>query len=257
LIHPTCIVHPDARIDDGASLGPYCIVGAGVEIAAGTELLGHVVVRGPTRIGPGNRIFQFCSIGDDPQDRKFQGEPESRLEIGSGNVIREYCSINRGTRAGGGVTRIGDDNWIMAYVHVAHDCEIGNGTVLANNATLAGHVTVGDHAILGGFTGVHQFCRIGAYSFSAIASVIVKDVPPYVLVSGNTARPNGLNREGLRRHGFPAEEVEMLRRAYRTLYREGLLLQEAVRRLQAPAAESTHVARLVQFIAGSGRGIVR
>lgn len=257
MIHPTCIVDPEARIDDGASLGPYCIVGAGVEIGPGTELLGHVVVRGPTRIGANNRIFQFCSLGDDPQDKKFRGEPESRLEIGSGNVIREYCSINRGTGAGGGVTRIGNRNWIMAYVHVAHDCEIGDDTVLANNATLAGHVTVGDNVVLGGFTGVHQFCRIGAYSFSAIASVIVKDVPPYMLVAGNTARPKGLNREGLRRHAFPAQEVEMLRRAYRILYREGLMLQEAVRRLQTLAGESLHVARLVEFIAGSGRGIVR
>lgn len=257
MIHATCIVHPDARIDAGASIGPYCIIGAGVEIATGTVLNGHVTVSGPTRIGPDNRIFQFCSIGDDPQDKKFHGESDSRLEIGSGNVMREYCSINRGTGEGGGVTRIGDNNWIMAYVHVAHDCRIGNGVVLANNATLAGHVTLEDHVILGGFTGVHQFCRVGAYSFAAIASVIVKDVPPYVLVSGNTARPNGLNREGLRRHGFPTEEIEMLRRAYRILYREGLLLQEAVQRLQELARTSTHVASLVQFIEGSSRGIAR
>jgi UDP-N-acetylglucosamine acyltransferase len=257
LIHPTCIVHPDARIDAGASIGPYCTIGAGVEIGRGTELRSHVVVNGPTRIGADNRIYQFCSIGDDPQDKKFHGETDSRLEIGSGNVIREYCSINRGTGAGGGVTRLGNDNWVMAYVHIAHDCDVGNGTVLANNATLAGHVTIEDHAILGGFTGVHQYCRVGAHSFAAISSVIVKDVPPYVLVSGNTARPNGLNREGLRRHEFPAEEVEALRRAYRILYREGLLLQEAVQRLQELAATSGHVARLVQFIEGSSRGIAR
>ncbi len=257
MIHSTCIVHPDARIDAGASIGPYCIIGPGVEIAAGTTLSSHVVVNGPTHIGPDNRISQFCSIGDDPQDKKFHGEGESRLEIGSGNVVREYCSINRGTGAGGGTTRIGNDNWIMAYVHVAHDCQVGNGTVMANNATLAGHVTVDDFAVLGGFTGVHQFCRIGAYSFAAISSVIVKDVPPYVLVSGNTARPNGLNREGLRRHGFSGDDIEMLRRAYRILYREGLLLQEAVQRLQELAGHSPHVARLVQFIEGSSRGIAR
>ena len=257
MIHPTCIVHPDARIDDGAELGPFCTIGAQVEIAAGSVLGPYVVVKGPASIGPSNRIFQFCSIGDDPQDKKYQGEDDSRLEIGSGNVIREYCSINRGTAAGGGLTRIGNDNWIMAYVHVAHDCRVGNATVLANNATLAGHVTIEDHATLGGFTGVHQFCRIGAYSFAAISSVIVKDIPPYVLVSGNTARPNGLNREGLRRHGFVAEEVEALRRAYRILYREGLLLQEAVQRLRDLAGQSPHVARLVQFISSSERGIAR
>ncbi|MBI1732865.1 MAG: acyl-ACP--UDP-N-acetylglucosamine O-acyltransferase [Gammaproteobacteria bacterium] len=257
MIHPTCIVHPDARIDDEARLGPFCVIGPQVEIGAGTELRSQVTVTGPTRIAGGNRIFQFCSIGDDPQDKKYQGESESRLEIGSGNVIREYCSINRGTIGGGGVTRIGNDNWIMAYVHVAHDCQVGNSTVLANNATLAGHVTVEDYAILGGFTGVHQYCRVGAYSFAAIASVIVKDIPPYVLVSGNTARPNGLNREGLRRHGFSADDVEALRRAYRVLYREGLLLQEAVQRLQSMAAESSHVERLVRFISGSSRGIAR
>jgi UDP-N-acetylglucosamine acyltransferase len=257
LIHSTCVVHPDARIDDGARLGPYCVIGPGVVIGAGTELRSHVTVHGPTRIQGGNRIFQFCSIGDDPQDKKYEGGGESRLEIGTGNVVREYCSINRGTPGGGGVTRIGNDNWIMAYVHIAHDCQVGNNTVLANNATLAGHVTVEDNAILGGFTGVHQFCRVGAYSFAAIASVIVKDVPPYVLVSGNTARPNGLNREGLRRHGFSAEDVEALRRAYRILYREGLLLQEAVQRLQAMAAQSPHVDRLARFIAESARGIAR
>jgi UDP-N-acetylglucosamine acyltransferase len=233
------------------------VIGPGVVIDAGTELRSHVTVHGPTRIQGGNRIFQFCSIGDDPQDKKYEGGGESRLEIGTGNVVREYCSINRGTPGGGGVTRIGNDNWIMAYVHIAHDCQVGNNTVLANNATLAGHVTVEDNAILGGFTGVHQFCRVGAYSFAAIASVIVKDVPPYVLVSGNTARPNGLNREGLRRHGFSAEDVEALRRAYRILYREGLLLQEAVQRLQAMAAQSPHVDRLARFIAESARGIAR
>ncbi len=257
MIHPTCIVHPDARIDDGADLGPFCVIGDRVEIAAGTTLKSHVVVHGPTRIGPNNRIFQFCSIGDDPQDKKYHGAGDSRLEIGSGNLIREYCSINRGTADGGSVTRIGNDNWIMAYVHVAHDCSVGNATVLANNATLAGHVTVEDFATLGGFSGVHQFCRVGAYSFSAISSVIVKDIPPYVLVSGNTARPNGLNREGLRRHGFAAEEVEALRRAYRILYREGLLLQEAVQRLRELSGQSEHVARLVEFISSSERGIAR
>jgi len=257
LIHGTCIIHPSARIDESVAVGPYTIIGADVEIAAACEIGAHVVIDGPARIGAGTRIHPFCSIGGDPQDKKYRPGSGSRLEIGAGNVIREYCSINRGTEPGGGVTEIGDDNWIMASVHIAHDCRVGNSTVFANNATLAGHVVIEDQAILGGFTGVHQFCRIGAYSFAAIASVIVKDVPPFVLVSGNTARPSGLNREGLRRHDVAAADVELLRRAYRLIYREGLLLKEALQRLQPLAAESPAVARMLRFIAASDRGIVR
>jgi UDP-N-acetylglucosamine acyltransferase len=257
LIHSTAVVSPAAEIGDGVTIGPYSVIGDGVAVGAETWIGPHVVINGPTRIGAANRVFQFCSIGDDPQDKKYVGEAGSRLEIGDGNVIREFCSINRGTAGGGGVTRVGDRNWIMAYVHIAHDCIVGNDTIFANNATLAGHVLVEDHAILGGFTGVHQFCRIGRHSFSAIASVIVKDVPPFTLVAGNTAKPTGLNKEGLRRHGFDADEMKRLGDAYRIVYREGLLLRDALERIEALAAESTHVAALAEFIRASERGIVR
>lgn len=257
MIDSRAIIDPGARIGHDVEIGPYSTIGPGVEIGDGTRIAEHVVIRGPTRIGHGNRIFQFCSIGEDPQDKKFAGESESRLEIGDGNTIREYCSINRGTGEGGGVTRLGDDNWIMAYVHVAHDCLVGSHTVFANNATLAGHVSVDDYAILGGFTGVHQFCHIGSHSFSAIASVIVKDVPPYIMVSGNTATPSGLNREGLKRRGFSREDVEALRMAYKTVYRDGLLLKDALEQLEPACADNNEVARFVEFIRASERGIVR
>jgi UDP-N-acetylglucosamine acyltransferase len=257
LIDPAAKIHPDARIGDGVAIGPWSIIDGDVEIGEGTWIGPHVVIRGPTRIGAGNRIHQFCSIGDAPQDKKYDGGGPSRLEIGDGNVIREFCTINRGTPGGGGLTRIGSHNWIMAYVHIAHDCFIGDRTVFANNATLAGHVLVEDHAILGGFTGVHQYCRIGRYSFTGISSVIVKDVPPYVLVAGSPARPHGLNREGLRRHGFAPDDLERLRAAYRTVYREGLRLAEALDRLDALAADCAHVRVFADFIRTSRRGIVR
>ena len=257
MIDATAIVHPDARIGAEVSVGPYAIVGAHVEIGDGTRVGPHVVLQGPARLGRNNQIHPFCSIGGDPQDKKYRGESESRLEIGDGNVIREYCSINRGTVGGGGVTRVGSNNWIMAYVHIAHDCVIGDDTVLANNATLAGHVDVEDCVILGGFTGVHQFCRVGRHSFSAISSVIVKDVPPYILVSGNTAKPKGLNREGLKRRQFSDAEIEELRKAYRIVYREGLLLKDALEQLAPLAASSACVAHFVDFIQSSRRGIVR
>jgi len=251
------VIDDGARIDERVEIGPYTIIGSDVEIGAETCIGAHVVIRGPTRIGNNNRIFHFCSIGEDPQDKKFYGEAESFLEIGSNNTIREFCSINRGTAGGGGVTRMGNGNWIMAYVHVAHDCIIGSHAVLANNATLAGHVIIDDHVVLGGFTGVHQFCHVGSYSFSAIASVIVKDVPPYLLVSGNTARPGGLNREGLKRHGFSKETINALRQAYKTVYRDGLLLKDALEKLRQDADRNTEVAHFVGFIRNSIRGIVR
>ncbi|MGH8247738.1 MAG: acyl-ACP--UDP-N-acetylglucosamine O-acyltransferase [Gammaproteobacteria bacterium] len=257
MIHPTAVVHPDARIGDGVTIGPYSDIGPGVDIGAGTSVASHVVIKGPCRVGSDNRIFQFCSIGDEPQDKKFRGEKESALVIGDGNVIREYCSINRGTSGGGGTTRIGNNNWIMGYVHVAHDCVVGNHAVFANNATLAGHVRVDDYAILGGFTGIHQYCRVGKHSFSAIASVIVKDVPPYILVSGNTARPTGLNREGLKRHGFGNGDIEILRRAYRIVYRDGLLLKDALTELASLIPQCAAVADFRSFIESSERGVVR
>ena len=257
MIDPRAIIDDKARIGSNVEIGPYSVIGPEVEIDDGNRISAHVVIRGPARIGRDNRIYQFCSIGDDPQDKKYAGEADSRLEIGNGNTIREFCSINRGTAAGGGVTRVGNDNWIMAYVHIAHDCAIGDHTVFANNTTLAGHVSVEDYAILGGFTGIHQFCRVGAYSFAAIASVIVKDVPPFLMVSGNTAGPNGLNREGLRRHGFSSDSINALRKAYKTVYRDGLLLNDALEQLQPDSAEYPEVARFVEFIQASGRGIVR
>ena len=257
MIAASAIIHPEARIDEGVAVDAYAVIGDGVHISKGTWIGPHTVIKGPARIGRDNRIYQFCSIGEDPQDKKFRGEADSVLEIGNGNTIREYCSINRGTAAGGGITRIGDDNWIMAYVHIAHDCHVGSHTIFANNATLAGHVTIEDYVILGGFTGVHQFCRLGRYCFTAIASVVVKDIPPYVIVSGNGARPSGLNKEGLKRHEFPAATVKSLRQAYKIVYREGLILKEALRKLEPLAKECPEVDCFMKFIAGSDRGIVR
>jgi UDP-N-acetylglucosamine acyltransferase len=258
LIDPRAIVHPKTTIGAGVSIGPWALIGADVEIGEGTWIGPQVVICGPTRIGRENKIYQFCSIGDDPQDKKYQGErTETHLEIGDRNTIREYCTINRGTVQGGGVTRLGNDNWIMAYVHIAHDCIVGNHTTFANNATLAGHVIVEDHATLGGFTGVHQFCRVGAYSFSAIASIIVKDVPPFMIVGQTPARVHGLNREGLKRNGFSAETINLLRRAYRVLYREDLTVAESIERLKEWASESSEINQLIHFIQQCTRGIIR
>jgi UDP-N-acetylglucosamine acyltransferase len=257
LIDPSAIIHADASIGPGVSIGPWSVVGAGVEIGPGTWIGSHVVLKGPTQIGSDNKIYHFCSIGEDPQDKKFESSLNSTLVIGNANIIREYCSINRGTPHGGGTTSLGDDNWIMAYCHVAHDCHIGSHTILANNTTLAGHVDIHDHVILGGFTGVHQFCRMGIGSFSAIAAIIVKDVPPFVLVEGNTARARTINREGLKRRGVDKDVIASLKRAYKTLYRQGLTLQEALRKLRTDFADVPEVVQLVEFIEASTRGIVR
>ncbi len=258
MIDPRSIIHPQAKLGAGVSVGPFTMIGADVEIGDGTWVGPHVVLQGPTRIGRDNKIYQFSSLGDDPQDKKYGGErDQTRLEIGDRNTIREYCTMNRGTVQGGGVTRLGDDNWIMAYVHIAHDCQVGNHTIFANNATLAGHVVVEDYAILGGFTGVHQFCRVGAYSFAAIATVIVKDVPPYLIVSQNPARPHGLNREGLKRHGFTTGQIDLLRRAYRFLYRQNLTVAESLDRLRELAPDSEEINRIIEFVQASTRGITR
>jgi UDP-N-acetylglucosamine acyltransferase len=256
LIHPTAIIDESATIASGVSVGPYCVIGADVEIGEGTRIEPHVVISGPTRIGRDNRIFQFSSIGDIPQDKKFAGE-HSSLEIGDRNTIREYCSLNRGTRHGGGITRVGSDNWIMAYVHIAHDCQVGNGIIMANNATLAGHVRIGDHAILGGFTLVHQFCDVGAHSFSAMGTAIGKDVPPFILVAGQPASPRGLNNEGLKRYGFGGDALELLRKAYKTVYRSGLKAEEAIEQLDQLGAQSPEIQAMSEFIRASTRGIVR
>lgn len=257
MIDPSARIHPSARLAEDVRIGPWTIVGADVEIGSGTEIGSHCILKGPTRIGAGNRIFAFCSIGDDPQDKKFVAGTPTRLEIGDGNTIREYCSINRGTPGGGGVTSIGNDNWIMAYCHIAHDCHVGNHTIFANNATLAGHVEIGDYAILAGFTGVHQFCRVGESSFMAISAVVVKDVPPFVMVEGNTARARAINREGMRRRGMSTETIEAVRRAYKTLYRQHLTLERALAELAAAAAGCPEVSRFVEFVRASERGIVR
>ena len=257
------MIDPNARIDPGAviatdaNIGPWVSIGPGVEIGARTRIESHCVIKGPTVIGPDNHIFSFCSVGDDPQDKKFTPGGVSRLEIGSGNTIREYCSINRGTAAGGGVTRLGNDNLLMAYCHVAHDCQIGDHTVFANNATLAGHVEIHDFAILGGFTGVHQFCRMGEGSFSAIASIIVRDVPPFVIVNGNTAGPRTINREGLKRRGVETETIAALKRCYRALYRQGHSLDEAMVIIETEAAQYPPAQQMFEFIRQSSRGIVR
>ena len=256
MIHETAQIDPAAKIADDVRIGPWVSIGAEVEISSGTVIESHCAIKGPTVIGPRNHIYSFCSIGEDPQDKKFDPAGESRLVIGSDNKIREYCSINRGTSNGGGTTRIGDDNLIMAYCHIAHDCQIGNSTIFANNATLAGHVEIEDFAILGGFTGVHQFCRVGESSFSAISAVIVRDVPPFVMVDGNTARPRCINREGLRRRGFESEDIAALKRSYRVLYRDGHKLDVALEKIEAQES-CEKVSQLVDFIRASQRGIVR
>lgn len=250
-------VDPAARIADDVTIGPWTIIGADVEIGAGTRVGPHVVIRGPTRIGRDNRIYQFASIGDDPQDKKYAGESDSRLVIGDRNTIREFSTLNRGTAQGGGVTRIGDDNWVMAYSHIAHDCIVGNHTVFANSASLAGHVVVEDYAILGGFSLVHQFCRIGAHSFTAMGSVVVKDLPPFVMASGNSAHACGINREGLVRRGFNSETIQRLRKAYKIVYKDGLTVKQAIHALREFDADCPEVSLLADFLENSSRGILR
>ena len=256
MIHSTAVIDAGAELAADVSVGPYSIIGPDVTIGAGTGIGPHVVINGPTRIGADNRIFQFASLGEAPQDKKYAGEP-TRLEIGDRNTIREFVTFNRGTVQDEGVTRIGDDNWIMAYVHIAHDCRIGNQTIFANNASLAGHVRVDDYAILGGFSLVHQFCAIGAHALTAFGSGISKDVPPYVTVGGSPARAHGLNMEGLRRRGFPEAVRKQLKDAYRVLYRENLSLQDAIERLRSSAADCPEMQLLVDFLDRQTRGIVR
>jgi UDP-N-acetylglucosamine acyltransferase len=256
MIHPKAIVEPGARLAADVIVGPHAIIGAQVEIGAGSSIGAHAVIEGRTRIGRNNRIHSFAAVGGAPQDKKYAGE-DTALEIGDGNTIREYVTINRGTVQDAGVTRIGDDNWIMAYVHIAHDCQVGSHTIFANATQLAGHVHIGDWAILGGVTLVHQYVHIGAHSFSAVGTILVQDVPPYVMVAGQDAKPYGINSEGLRRRGFSAESIGALKRAYRTLYRSGLGLEEASAALQRLAQDHPEVRSIVEFLARSTRGIVR
>jgi UDP-N-acetylglucosamine acyltransferase len=256
VIHPTAIVHPGAKLGPRTSVGAYSVIGEHVEIGEGTSVGSHVVVDGHTRIGADNRIFSHSALGGAPQDKKYAGEP-TRLEIGDRNTIREFCTFNTGTAQDTGVTRIGDDNWIMAYVHIAHDCDVGSNTIFANNAALAGHVRVGDWAILGGYTMVHQFVSIGAHAMTAIATVLLLDLPPYVTAAGNTAKPFGINSEGLKRRRFSPESIARIKSAYRTLYRAGLQLEEARGELQKMAEASPEIVPMVEFLAASRRGITR
>jgi UDP-N-acetylglucosamine acyltransferase len=256
MIHPTAIVDPGAKIGANVKIGPYSLIGPDVEIGDNTEIGPHVIIKGHTRIGRDNRIFQFCSLGEAPQDKKYAGEP-TRLEIGDRNTIREFCTFNLGTVQDAGVTKIGDDNWIMAYVHIAHDCIVGNKTIFANGASLAGHVVVEDWVIFGGFTGIHQFCHIGAHVMTAASTLVLQDVPPYVMAAGNTAQPYGIHVEGLKRRGFSAESITALKRAYRTLYKSGLLLDEAKAKLAEDAKTQPDVLRMVEFLETSKRGIIR
>lgn len=254
--HPTAIIHPNAQLADDVQVGPYSIIGEHVEIGAGTTIGPHVVINGHTRIGKGNRIFQFSSLGEIPQDKKYANEP-TRLEIGDNNTIREFCTFNLGTVQDGGVTSIGNNNWIMAYVHMAHDCHVGNNTIFANNAQLAGHVLVDDYAILGGFTVVHQFCQIGSHVITGMGTILFQDIPPYVTVSGSPAAPHGINSEGLKRRGYSSAAVMAIKRAYKTLYRAGLSLEEAKAAINLQIAEHPELKLLAEFLNRSQRGIVR
>jgi UDP-N-acetylglucosamine acyltransferase len=256
LIHPTAIVHPAARVAADVEIGAYSVIGENVEIGSGTRIGPHAVITGHTKIGRDNRIFQFVSLGEAPQDKKYAGEP-TWLEIGDGNTIREFCTFNCGTVQDAGVTRLGNDNWIMAYVHLAHDCQVGNYTIFANNSQIAGHVRIDDHAILGGFTAVHQFCHIGAHSITAIGTVVLQDIPPFVTASGNTAQPYGINAEGLKRRGFSADAISRIKRAYKTLYKTGLGLEDAKLEIANQVGACPELQVMLDFLARSTRGIIR
>ena len=255
-IHPTAIIDTSAQIGSNVSVGAYSVIGATVTIGDNTIVGAHVTIDGPTRIGRDNHIHSHAAIGGDPQDKKFHGE-RSDLVIGDRNTIREFATINRGTADGGGTTRIGDDNWIMAYVHIAHDCSVGNNTIFANNATLAGHVEIGDFVTLGGFSGVHQFCKIGAHAFIGMGSLINADVLPFVMVAGQYAKPRGINSEGLKRRGFSAERIAAIKRAYRALFVSGQPLADAREQIAIQAADDADVKQMLEFIDRSERSLLR
>lgn len=256
MIHQTAIIDPSASIAEDVTIGPWSMIGPDVEIGKGTWIGPHVVIQGPTKIGKENKIFQFSSIGEMPQDKKFKGE-QTFLEIGDRNIIREFCTFNRGTAQDKGFTRIGHDNLFMAYVHIAHDCIVGSHTIFANNASLAGHVIVEDYVGLSGFAGILQGCRVGKYSFASMGSMVDKDIPPFVKVSGYYAKPFGLNTVGMERRGFSAETLLQLRRAYKVIYRKGLTIKQALTELQSMLSECSEIQLLIDFIQASNRGIVR
>ncbi len=256
MIHKSVIISETAKISDNVEIGPFSIIGDHVEIGEGTRINSHVVINGPTIIGSENHIYQFASIGDDPQDKKYRGEP-TRLKIGNRNTIREYCTISRGTAQDKSLTTIGDDNWIMAYVHIAHDCQVGNNIIFANSATLAGHVHVGDWAIFAGFTGAHQFCHIGAHSFIGMNSLTNKDIPAYTMASGQPVTPRGVNTEGLKRRNFSTEEINNIKNAYRILYRSELTLAQAISELEKLVENQPELLIFLESLKQSDRGIIR
>lgn len=255
-IHPTALVDPAARLAADVEIGAYAVVGPHVSIDSGSKIGHHCVVEGHTTIGKHNTFFPFGSIGQAPQDKKYAGEP-TELVIGDGNTFREFVTLNIGTAQDAGVTRIGNDNWVMAYVHIAHDCQVGDHCILANNATLAGHVHLGDWVILGGLTAVHQFCKIGGHAMTAGGSILVQDVPPYVMAAGNHASPVGINSEGLKRRGFSSDQLRSIRTAYKQLYRQGLSFDDAKQAIAAEAVDKPELQAFVDFFAGSTRGIIR
>ena len=256
MIHASAQIHPRAQLGPGVAVGPYSVIGEHAVIGEGTWIGPHVVIDGQTRIGRNNRIFQFCSIGGEPQDKKYAGEATG-VEIGDGNTIREYVTINCGTAQDRGVTRLGSDNWIMAYVHLAHDCQVGSHTIFANLAQLAGHVVIGDWVILGGATLVHQFVHVGAHGFTGMSTYLDRDLPPFVKAAGHMAKPFGINGEGLRRRGFAAATIAALKKAYRTVYRSGLSQEEILSELAAQATQCAEVRAIAAFIEASPRGIIR
>ncbi|MFT5717368.1 MAG: UDP-N-acetylglucosamine acyltransferase [Oleiphilaceae bacterium] len=255
-IHPQAIIDPSAKIGENVEIGPWTFIGPNVEVGDGTQIMSHVVIKGPTKIGKNNRIFQFSSVGEECQDKKFSGEPTC-LEIGDNNIIRESCTIHRGTTQDQSLTKIGSGNLFMAYVHVAHDCVIGDDSIFANGTTLAGHVNVADNVILGGGTMVHQFCKIGLHSMSAGGSIVLRDIPAYVMASGQSASAHGLNTEGLKRRGFSSDLILTLKRAYKTVYRKGLKLSDALEELSVIENEIPEVAIFTDSIRNSNRGIIR
>ena len=256
MIHPTALVNAGAKLADDVDVGPYSIIGGDVSVGAGTRIGPHVVITGRTTLGARNRVFQFASIGDIPQDRKYGGEATTTT-LGDDNVVREFVTIHAGTAQDRGATTIGNGNWFLAYTHVAHDCVVGDSTTFSNNAQIAGHVTIGDWVVLGAYAGVHQFCRIGAHAMLAAGAIVLQDVPPYVTAAGYPAKPAGTNSEGLRRRGFTADDIATIKRAYKTLYRNGLSLEAARDALELASRDAPLLAPLVEFISGSARGIVR
>ncbi|MGR9086016.1 MAG: acyl-ACP--UDP-N-acetylglucosamine O-acyltransferase [Gammaproteobacteria bacterium] len=256
LIHPTSIIDKKAELAEDVSIGPYSVIGPDVMIGSGTVIGSHVVIKGPTTIGKQNRIYQFTSIGEDPQDKKYAAEI-TRLEIGDRNTIREFATMHRGTQQDHGVTQIGNDNLFMAYTHVAHDCIIGDQVIMANGASLAGHVSLNSHAILGGFTLVHQFTKIGQYSFAAMGSAITQDVPPFIMVGGKPTKPHGINSVGMERNGILPEDIRLIRKAYKIIYKMNLRLEDAIDQMEEIAGDSKELSLMVDFLRNVSRGILR